>query len=149
MKTPERSPAIARALAAEQDGLPKDFATQVARLAEAAAEARSSKWNEVALSGLRRDDWRLCSGVARAGGFRISWQPVAGIHPQAGCVPTLVDPWNCRCRVDPGPDLSEAGRESVIRCALTAARLARNFLFVLNHTFSYYFAYRHCSEASV
>jgi hypothetical protein len=49
MRTPERSSAIARALAAEQDGLPKDFATQVARLAEAAAEARSSKRNEVAL----------------------------------------------------------------------------------------------------
>ena len=50
MRTPERSPAIARALAAEKDGLPEDFAAQVVRLAEAEAEARSSKWNEVALA---------------------------------------------------------------------------------------------------
>jgi hypothetical protein len=49
MRTPERSSAIARALAAEGDGLPKDFAAQVARLAEAEAERRSSRWSEVGL----------------------------------------------------------------------------------------------------
>lgn len=48
MNTPERSVAVARALASEQDGLPGDFATQVAALAKADRE-RAWSWNDFAL----------------------------------------------------------------------------------------------------
>lgn len=49
MKTPQRSVAIASALAAEADGLPKDFAAQVAARVETPGATRASRWNEVAL----------------------------------------------------------------------------------------------------
>jgi hypothetical protein len=50
MNTPERSAAIARALASEADDLPEDFAVRVAALAEA-DERRSRAWNDLALLG--------------------------------------------------------------------------------------------------
>jgi hypothetical protein len=50
MKTPERSAAIAKALASESDGLPADFAARVAAAAEEIAAARRSWWNEIALA---------------------------------------------------------------------------------------------------
>jgi hypothetical protein len=50
MNTPERSAAIARALAPEKDGLPEDFAAQVAALAEAQS-ARRWSWSDVTLLG--------------------------------------------------------------------------------------------------
>lgn len=51
MSTPERSKAIARALAGEPEVLPEDFAAQVAALA--AANSRAYRWNgtDVALAG--------------------------------------------------------------------------------------------------
>ena len=48
MNTPERSAAIARALAAQTPGPPADFAAQVAALAEA-QRVRRSTWSDVAL----------------------------------------------------------------------------------------------------
>lgn len=48
MSTPKRSAAIARALASEPDGLPRDFAAHVAALARA-DRARAWSWNDVAL----------------------------------------------------------------------------------------------------
>ncbi len=50
MKPPERSAALAKALASET-GLPKDFAAQVAALAEAGGAGRHSTWHDVALLG--------------------------------------------------------------------------------------------------
>jgi len=49
MKTPERSTAIARALAGEADGLPPHFAPDVAAIAEARAAKRASRRSEAAL----------------------------------------------------------------------------------------------------
>jgi hypothetical protein len=51
MKTPERSAALARVLAVENDGLPDDFATHVAALAQASGTTRRSSWSDVALLG--------------------------------------------------------------------------------------------------
>jgi hypothetical protein len=51
MKTPERSAVLARALAAEGDALPEDFAARVAALARAGGTARHSSWSDVALLG--------------------------------------------------------------------------------------------------
>jgi hypothetical protein len=48
MSTPERSAAVARALAAEPNGLPGDFAVQVAALAQAERVSAWS-WNDFAL----------------------------------------------------------------------------------------------------
>jgi len=49
MKTPKRSAALARALMAETVGLPKDFAAQVAALAEAGGTAWRFSWNDIGL----------------------------------------------------------------------------------------------------
>ncbi len=51
MKNPERSAALARALAAQTDGLPKEFAKQVAALAEAESRSSPLSWNDVGLIG--------------------------------------------------------------------------------------------------
>jgi hypothetical protein len=51
MNTPARSAALARALAAEGDVLPEDFAARVATLAQASGAARQSSWSDVALFG--------------------------------------------------------------------------------------------------
>ena len=48
---PGRSAALARALAAEGEGLPEDFAARVAALAQAGGAARHSSWSDVALFG--------------------------------------------------------------------------------------------------
>ena len=50
MKTPERSAAIAKALASQPPGLPRDFAARVAALAET-PESRRLSWNDGALFG--------------------------------------------------------------------------------------------------
>ena len=51
MRTPERSAAIAKALAAQTPGLPANFPAQVAALAEARASANHVGLNDVALLG--------------------------------------------------------------------------------------------------
>jgi hypothetical protein len=51
MTTPARSAALARALASEADGLPLDFAENVAALAEAGSAARNMGWNDIWLVG--------------------------------------------------------------------------------------------------
>jgi hypothetical protein len=51
MKTPERSAALARALKSEPDGLPKDFAAQVAALAEAGGAEWQVSLSDVGLIG--------------------------------------------------------------------------------------------------
>jgi len=51
MKNPERSAALARALAAQTEDLPKDFAKQVASLAEAEDKSSPWSWNDVGLLG--------------------------------------------------------------------------------------------------
>ena len=50
MKTPERSAALAKALASDTNDLPEDFAARVAALAETGKE-RSWSWNDFALTG--------------------------------------------------------------------------------------------------
>jgi hypothetical protein len=74
MKTPGRSVAIARALASEADGLPEDFATQVAALAEAGGEARSRSWGDAALLAA----FLVMVGICMAG-WRIYGSPESGI----------------------------------------------------------------------
>jgi hypothetical protein len=69
MKTPQRSAAIASALAAEADGLPKDFAAQVAARVEATGVTRASRWNEVAL---------VTAFVAMIAGCLAGWLGLAG-----------------------------------------------------------------------
>jgi hypothetical protein len=49
MRSPKRSPALARALATRGDELPGDFAARVAMLARAASKVRRSRWSDVAL----------------------------------------------------------------------------------------------------
>ena len=51
MRTPDRSAAIAKALALQTDELPKDFPARVAALAEARASPRYLSLNDVALLG--------------------------------------------------------------------------------------------------
>jgi hypothetical protein len=51
MKNPERSAALARALAEPTDGLPKGFAKQVAALAEVEGKSSPWTWNDVGLLG--------------------------------------------------------------------------------------------------
>src|SRR5688500_815483 len=50
MNEPKRSAALKRVLAAEGDGLPQDFAAQVAVLAEVESAARA-RWAEAAMLG--------------------------------------------------------------------------------------------------
>jgi hypothetical protein len=73
MKTPGRSVAIARALASEADGLPEDFAAQVASLAEAGAEARSRSWGDAAL---------LAAFLAMVGICMVGWRTYGS--PESG-----------------------------------------------------------------
>jgi hypothetical protein len=58
---PERSPAIARALAEEADGLPADFAARVASRAEADRRARQSRWSDLALPAAFLTMLSLCA----------------------------------------------------------------------------------------
>jgi hypothetical protein len=51
MNTPERSAALAKALASQTAGLPGDFAKRVAAIAETRDAARRASWNYVALIG--------------------------------------------------------------------------------------------------
>src|SRR4030095_11690197 len=69
MKTPQRSAAIAHALASETDQLPKDFAAHVAALAEA-GEKRSWTWKDFALLGA----FVAMLGVCVAGWFTFAPQ---------------------------------------------------------------------------
>ncbi|HEV7607978.1 MAG TPA: hypothetical protein VGO61_11605 [Steroidobacteraceae bacterium] len=74
MKTPERSAALARALMSETDGLPKDFAAQVAALAEAGGPAWHLSWNDVGLLGA----FVTMIGVCVAGWVRFGAQEAGG-----------------------------------------------------------------------
>ena len=67
MKTPERSAALARALMAETEGLPKDFAARVATLAEAGGAAWHLSWNDVGMLGA----FVATIGICVAGGFNF------------------------------------------------------------------------------
>jgi hypothetical protein len=75
MKEPERSVAIANALAAEADGLPADFATQVVALAEAQRAPRWS-WNDLALGAA----FIAMIGVCVAGWFQFGAREAGGVE---------------------------------------------------------------------
>jgi hypothetical protein len=89
MKTLERSVAIAKALASEPDGLPEDFAAQVAALA-AANEWRHLSWTDGALLGA----FVAMIGVCVAGWFWLGPQEsdrTAWLEPVVGTVAS--QPW--------------------------------------------------------
>jgi hypothetical protein len=73
MSTPERSAALGRALASEAEGLPANFAAQVAALAEARAAARSTFLTALAMLGA----FAAMIGVCVAGWFSFG-KPEAG-----------------------------------------------------------------------
>lgn len=90
MKTPERSAALAQVLADESDGLPEDFATRVAALAQASGTARHSSWSDVALLGA----FVAMIGVCVAGWFTFGSRGLTGaewVTPILGAVTS--QPW--------------------------------------------------------
>jgi alpha-beta hydrolase superfamily lysophospholipase len=89
MKPHERSAAIAKALASEPDGLPKNFATYVAALAEA-NEGLHLSWNDGALLGA----FVAMMGACVAGWFWLdSPEPVSAdwLDPLVDAV--MSQPW--------------------------------------------------------
>jgi hypothetical protein len=90
MKAPERSAAIAKALASEADGLPKDFAAQLAGLAETSRSARHSRWNDFALFGA----FVAMIGVCVAGWFRFGPQEPGSVEWWGPIVSEVAsEPW--------------------------------------------------------
>jgi hypothetical protein len=90
MKDPERSAALARALAAQTDGLPKEFAKQVATLAEADGTSIHLSWNDVGLLGA----FVVMIGVCVAGWLTFETQEVGGAEwfgPVVGAM--MSQPW--------------------------------------------------------
>jgi hypothetical protein len=92
MSAPERSAALKRALAAERDGLPEDFAVRVAAQAESESAART-KWSDAALFAA----FVAMLGVCVAGWFIFVGPPAMGgtelleiICRAAGSQPWLV-----------------------------------------------------------
>jgi hypothetical protein len=75
MSTPERSAALARVLASGAGGLPKDFATQVAALAEA-DRTRLWNWDDLAMSGA----FVAVIGVYVAGWFTFAPREPGGVE---------------------------------------------------------------------
>jgi hypothetical protein len=75
MNIPQRSAALARALASETDDLPKDFAAQVAALAES-GDRRSWSWNDFALLGA----FVAMLGVCVAGWLLLAPQEPASVQ---------------------------------------------------------------------
>jgi hypothetical protein len=68
MSEPKRSAALKRALGAEADGLPEDFAVRVAALAEVERAARS-RWAEAVM---------IAAFVAMLGVFMAAWFSFVG-----------------------------------------------------------------------
>jgi hypothetical protein len=76
MSTPERSAALGRALASDIEGLPADFARQVATLAEARAAARSTLLTAVAMLGA----FAAMIGVCMVGWLRFGKPEVGSVE---------------------------------------------------------------------
>ena len=74
MNEPKRSTALKRALAAESDGLPEDFAVQVSQVAEAQVETRRSKWSDATMLGA----FVAMIGVCVTGWFGFVGSPEIG-----------------------------------------------------------------------
>jgi hypothetical protein len=90
MITPERSPALGRALASEADGLPHDFAQKVAALADAGSDARRAGWNDIWPVGA----FAAMIGICVAGWLGFEEQPTGGGEWLGGIVAALAPhPW--------------------------------------------------------
>jgi len=90
MRTPDRSAAIAKVLALQADGLPKDFPAQVAALAEARASARYLSLNDLALLGA----FVLMIGVCVAGWLLFDSPEPGGVEWFAPIVRAVTSqPW--------------------------------------------------------
>ena len=90
MNNPERSAALARALAAQSDGLPKEFAKTVAALAEAEDASFRLSWREAGLVGA----FVAMIGVCVVGWVMLGTQDAGNTQwfgPAAGAV--TIQPW--------------------------------------------------------
>lgn len=87
----ERSPAIAKALASEPDGLPENFAAQVTALAEK-NERRNLSWTDAALLGA----FVVTMGACLAGWFWLGPRETVNTDWLRPVVDALVSqPWLC------------------------------------------------------